>query len=120
MQNTGCKMSSTDGFIGEGVYIPGNNYKKMIAEYYSNSYKVKEIQSVWNLNLIKQNNWIVCSSVIIEKTILSKINNFKNLKHPGEDYDCWLRALEYTNCVYVNDICFYYNLSHGDGRQYDI
>ena len=124
MQNSGCKMSSTDGFVGEGVYVPGNNYQKMIAEYYFNGYKglhhEKGIPATWNLALIKQNNWVVCSSVMIEKTILSQINNFQTLKNGDEDYDCWKRALEYTNCAYVNDICFYYDLAHGDGRHYDL
>ena len=55
---------------------------------------------------------------MLEKTILDKINNFKNMKPPGEDYDCWLRALEYTDSVYVKDICFYYDNGHGDGKNY--
>jgi hypothetical protein len=61
---------------------------------------------------------MICSSVLIEKEILDKINNFKNKKPPGEDYDCWLRALEHTNSVYITDICFYYDLGHGYGQQY--
>ena len=36
----------------------------------------------------------------------------------AEDYDCWLRALIYTDCVYLKDICFYYDDNHGDGRVY--
>ena len=36
----------------------------------------------------------------------------------AEDYDCWLRALIYTDCVYLKDICFYYDDNHGDGRNY--
>ncbi len=33
-----------------------------------------------------------------------------------EDYDLWLGILEYTNCVYVDEICFYYNDGHGYGQ----
>jgi hypothetical protein len=40
------------------------------------------------------------------------------MRPPGEDYDCWLRALEYTNNVYVNEVCFYYDNKHGDGQNY--
>ena len=55
---------------------------------------------------------------MIKKDILTKINNFNNIKPPGEDYDCWLRALKYTNNVYVKDICFYYDNNHGNGRKW--
>ena len=37
---------------------------------------------------------------------------------PGEDYDCWLTALHHTNIIYISDICFYYDSSHGDGREW--
>ena len=30
-----------------------------------------------------------------------------------EDYNCWLRALEHKDSVYVKDICFYYDNGHG-------
>ena len=36
----------------------------------------------------------------------------------GEDYHCWLKALELTNCVFVNQVCFYYDDDHGDGRNW--
>ena len=42
----------------------------------------------------------------------------KCVKNGNEDYDCWLRALEHTDSVYVKDICFYYDKGHGDGRNY--
>ena len=34
MRETGCKMSSTDGLIGNGIFNPTNSYKKYNAEYY--------------------------------------------------------------------------------------
>ena len=42
----------------------------------------------------------------------------KCVKNGEEDYDCWLRALNHTDSVYVNDVCFYYDAGHGDGRNY--
>jgi hypothetical protein len=33
-----------------------------------------------------------------------------------EDYDCWLRALNHTNIIYLKDICFYYE---GGGTDMD-
>jgi len=34
MKRTGCKMSSTDGLFGNGVYDENIKYKKYNAEYY--------------------------------------------------------------------------------------
>lgn len=129
MQETGCKMSSTDGFIGHNIFDPKKSYNKYNAEHYyktlQNIYAKKGSKLldhgfpiIWDLHFLKIHNCIICSSVIIEKIILDKINNFKNKKPPGEDYDCWLRALQYTNNVYVKDVCFYYDSLHGDGRNY--
>ena len=129
MQETGCKMSSTDGLIGNGIFNLTKSYKKYNAEHHyktlQNIYNRKGsnllnsgFPTIWNLKFLKIHNCVICSSVMLEKTILDKINNFKNMKPPGEDYDCWLRALEYTDSVYVKDICFYYDNGHGDGKNY--
>lgn len=127
MRETGCKMSSSDGLIGNGIFNPTKSYKKYNAEYYyktlQNIYNRKGsnlldngFPKIWDLNFLKIHNCVICSSVVIEKTILDKINNMKCVKN--EDYDCWLRALEYTNIIYVKDICFYYDSGHGDGQNY--
>ena len=129
MRETGCKMSSTDGLIGNGIFNSTQSYKKYIAEHHyktlQNIYNRKGsdllnsgFPRIWNLAFLKIHNCVICSSVIIEKTILHKINNFKTMKPPGEDYDCWLRVLQHTNSVYVKDICFYYDGGHGYGKNY--
>jgi glycosyltransferase involved in cell wall biosynthesis len=129
MRETGCKMSSSDGLIGKGIFNPTKSYKKYNAEHYyktlQNIYNRKGsnllnngFPIIWNFNFLKIHNCVICSSVVIEKDILDKINNFKNMRPPGEDYDCWLRVLEHTNSVYVKDICFYYDSGHGDGQNY--
>jgi hypothetical protein len=129
MQETGCKMSSTDGLIGNGIFEPKKSYKKYNAEHFYNTlqriYKRKNsnllnngFPKIWNLNFLRIHNCVICSSVVIEKTILTKINNMKNVKNGIEDYDCWLRALQHTNSVYVKDICFYYDNRHGNGINY--
>jgi glycosyltransferase involved in cell wall biosynthesis len=127
MEETGCKMSSTDGLIGNGIYNSNNKYQKYNAEYYYNElqhiYKNKGstlldngIPHIWDYNFLKIHNCVICSSVLIEKEILDKINNMRFVKNGLEDYDCWLRALKHTNTVYVKDICFYYDNWHGDGN----
>jgi glycosyltransferase involved in cell wall biosynthesis len=129
MQETGCKMSSTDGLIGIGEFDNTKVYKKYNAEY---CYDVLQdiyrrngsnllhngFPRIWNVDFLKIHNCMICSSVIIEKDILNKINNMKCIKNGGEDYDCWLRLLEHTDSVYVEDICFYYDLGHGYGQNY--
>ena len=127
MKETGCKMSSTDGLIGRGVYDSKKMYKKFNAEHnYSfiqNIYRkhvghFQGFPNIWNLAFLKINNCVICSSVLLKKEILDKINNMKCVKNGQEDYDCWLRALEHTNSVYVKDICFYYDSGHGNGQNY--
>lgn len=129
IKETGCKMSSTDGLIGKGIYNSTQKYKKYNAEYYYNILQniyirknsnllVNGFPTIWNLNFLKIHNCVICSSVLIEKEILDKINNMKCIKNGCEDYNCWLRALEYTDSVYVKDICFYYDSGHGNGKNY--
>lgn len=128
IQKTGCKMSSTEGLIGNGIFDFKKVYKKYNAQHYytilQNICKEKGsdllnngFPIIWNLEFLKIHNFMICSSVIVEKIILDKINNMKCMNN-GEDYDCWLRALHYTNSVYVEDICFYYDNGHGDGQNY--
>ena len=129
MINSNCKMSSTDGLIGNGIYNPDIKYKKYNAENYykclQNIYKSRNsnllengFPDIWNLEFIKIHNCIICSSVIIEKSILDIINNMQLVPNGQEDYNCWLSALKHTDLVYIKDICFYYDLGHGDGQNY--
>lgn len=128
IKKTGCKMSATDGLIGNGVYDENKKYKKYNEEHFFNTlqhiYRMKGSKllengfpNIWTLEFLKVHNCIICSSVLMEKKLLDRINNMR-LMNSGEDYDCWLRALQYTDCVYVKDICFYYDSNHGDGRNY--
>jgi glycosyltransferase involved in cell wall biosynthesis len=130
MKKTGCKMSSTDALFGYGVYDVSRSYKKCNAEYHfdtlKNIYKSKGsnllddgFPEVWTRDFISIHNCIICSSVLIEKEILDTINNMKCIPISScEDYDCWLRALEHTNSVYVQDSCVYYDTGHGYGQNH--
>jgi teichuronic acid biosynthesis glycosyltransferase TuaG len=128
MKKNNCKMSSTEGLYGLGIYDPKKKYKKYNSEYYNlelkRIYKNKKsnlldngFPNIWNLNFLKIHNCVICSSVIIEKEILTKINNMKCIPR-AEDYDCWLKALQHTNCVYIKEVCFYYDGKHGNGQNY--
>lgn len=128
MKATGCKMSSTDGWIGTGLYCKEKTYLKYNAEHYyavlQQIYKDKGsplilFPTIWNLKFLRIHNCMITSSVVIEKDILCKINNMKLMAY-AEDYDCWLRALEHTDSVYLSDICFYYDNGHGYGQMHEI
>jgi teichuronic acid biosynthesis glycosyltransferase TuaG len=129
MKETGTKMSCTEGLFGFGIYDSSKEYKKYNSEYYygtlQNIFKSKGSRlldngfpKIWDLYFLKIYNCVICSSVVLEKSILDKINNMKLLKNGEEDYDCWLRSLEFTKCVYVDDILFYYDGGHGNGQNY--
>jgi glycosyltransferase involved in cell wall biosynthesis len=128
MEKTGCKMSSTDGLIGNGVYNINKSYQKYNAEHYFSTLKGiykgnnsslmdNGFPNIWDLNFSKIHNCMICSSVIIKKDIIDKTGKFI-IDRSGEDYEYWLRALKYTDSVYVPEICFYYDASHGGGQNY--
>tara|TARA_E500000178_G_C16940553_1_gene716163 strand:+ start:133 stop:879 length:747 start_codon:yes stop_codon:yes gene_type:complete len=138
MKKSGCKMSSTDGLIGKGIYDETKKYKKYNAEHYyktlqhiyrrkNSTLLEKGFPKIWTIDFLKIHNCIIACSVIIHRDIIKKIGKKKEIKMGGAkinnkivhiDYDYWLRALQHTNSVYVNDVCFYYDSSHGDGKKY--
>lgn len=126
MKETGCKMSSTDGFIGNGKYNHNNTYKKYNSEFFyeilQQIYKQKGSKllvhgfpKIWDLDFLSIHDCMICSSVIISKDITDKVGDFI-MTNIAEDYDYWLRALKYTNCVYITDVCIYYDHWHGVTR----
>jgi len=126
MQNTGCKMSATDGLIGKGIYNIHNeytvynavaNYKAILDIFHSkNSCAIDNgFPQFWDLEFLSIHNCVIASSAIVERELLLKYNCLKYEPNgSGDDYRIWLRVLEHTNCVYIEDICFYYDDGHGD------
>jgi glycosyltransferase involved in cell wall biosynthesis len=128
MKASGCKMSCTEGFLGDEMYDPNKTYKKYNSEHFMEYLKKifkdkgsdrldRGFPKVWKSDFLEIHNCVITSSVVIYKEILDKIGNF-NIIHTGEDYDCWKRALKYTDMIYVEEPCIYYHGFHGDGRQY--
>ena len=128
MKRTGCKMSSTDGLFGFGMYDNTKSYQKFNEEahidilkniYRHTNFLDNGFPEIWNKDFITIHNCIICSSVLMEKELLTKINNMKCISMSciiPEDYDCWLRALEHTDSVYVKESCVYYDGGHGYGQ----
>lgn len=116
---SGLKMCSTDGLIGKGSYNKNCKYIKYNSECHFVTLKNKfnlvenKLPSIWTYDLIKKHNAIICSSVLIEKNILKKINYFENVINGSEDYNCWLKCLKHTNLIYIDKPCFYYDDNHG-------
>lgn len=130
IKTTGYKMCCTDGIIGKGVYDPNCKYQKYNAEFYysalqdifsaNQSDMIKNgFPKIWKLDLLQIHNCCITSSMMIEKSVLEKIGYMQNVRNAEEDKKCWLKALEHTDCVYLDDVYFYYDYGHGDGWNYE-
>ena len=126
MQRTGCKMSSTEGLHGRGVFDPRKTYGKYNSEIHidilrsifrKKNYDLQDFPEIWTKDFVKIHNCMICSSVILEREIIDKTGKFIVAK-TGEDYEYWLRALKFTSSVYVSDASVYYDAGHGAGQNY--
>lgn len=130
MEKSGCKMSSSDGFIGKGRYNINGKYKLYNAEYYykilQNIYRKKGaiflmngagFPEIWTLSFLKIHNCVINSSVIVEKDILIKAGMVPYNRR-GQDWECWLNILKNTTSIYIKDPLIYYNKLHGDGSNH--
>lgn len=127
MKRTGCKMSSTEALFGYGEYDSNKTYSKYNAEahidilknvYKDTTYLDDGFPEIWTKDFLKIHNCVICSSVVIDRSLLNNINNMRHISIAAlipEDYDCWLRATEYTDCVYIKEPCVYYDGDHGYG-----
>ena len=116
------EFSSTDGYIYRGEQNL-NECKKYNSEFYwaylCNKCNLEnKFPQWWDLNFLKIHNCIITSSVIIKKSLFQKIGGMRYLKNGEEDYECWLRCLEKTNLLYIDEPLFYYDDFHGYGRNY--
>lgn len=127
MQQKQIYFSCTEGYYGEGTYDENVKYKlynkkkfkKELKKIYQNSnFKIpKKFPEVWTYDFLKIHNCVITSSVVVEASLLKKVEGFKPVNW-AEDYDCWLRILEVSNILYIDQPLFYYDGKHGDGRLY--
>ena len=109
-----CKMTSTEGFIGSGIYDKNKKYPWYFKVNYG-----KNIPRIVNRKHIEKTNLVICSSVMIEREFLNSLNGFKNLPiSEYEDYELWLRCLEKTNSFYIKKPLMYYDQGHGSGQNH--
>jgi glycosyltransferase involved in cell wall biosynthesis len=120
MEKTKCEMSCTEAYLGSGIFHIEKKYEKYITEHYNQFYKsigIFNIPDIWNKKFLEKHNSCICSSVLISKNVIQKIGMMPYIK-VGEDYAYWLKALNHTNCAFINTPLCYYDNNHGDGALY--
>ena len=129
MKETNCNLSCSNAFKGNGKYNKLNNYKL----YFENMIDYKNdkiIMYIKNKNIEDYPNYVVvtdskllkhytniciCSSVVIHRYIINKVGYFL-IGNKSEDYHYWLRALIYTNIIYIKEPLVYYDEGHGGNQ----
>ena len=91
-----------------------NKFIDVMELVYSNNNKANIILQ----EFIKIHNCIITSSVMVDKSLFNSIGGFDGLPNGVGDYDCWLRLLSETNLAYIDEPLFYYDGTHGSGRNY--
>ena len=128
MLSKGFKLSSTEGFYGEGIYKASNKYElynkekyiKDLKHIYKNSGYIKrnKLPEIWDFKFTEIHNCFITSSVIVEKILLLSIGGFQNLRR-WADYDCWKNLQKLTKSLYIDKPLVYFDGLHGDGRNYE-
>lgn len=116
MMKYGARMSCTEGLYGIGSYMSNKNYpvylnekfyNEVMSKYKAYGYISKDFPKIWDKVFLSIHNCCITSSVMIDAKILEK-EKFKPLNW-AEDYELWLRVLEHTNCVFVEEPLVYYS-----------
>ncbi len=133
LESSELKMVCSEATSSLGLFVENTKKRlfnsdvvyKEVSKIYKNSLMKKEFQrkrvynfeypQIWTSKFIKIHNCIITSSVVIEKEILDKIGNFRDIqsKKLWADWDCWLGLLTHTDCYYFSEPLLYYNLSDG-------
>lgn len=123
-----CKMCSTDGYIGTGVYNAQTNYKlynkehhfrELCANYARRNFDLKTgFPLEWDKDFLEIHNCVITSSVLLSTDIFWKVGGFSQVRNGNEDYNLWLKCLDLTNILYIETPCFYYDENHGQGNQH--
>lgn len=133
LENSHYLMSCSDAFASFGHYEKKENYDlfnqeinfKEIAKIYKKS-KLKgrfvknlnynfEFPNIFDFKFISIHNCIITSSVVVDKELLNKVGNFRDIqsKKLWSDWDCWLGLLTHTDCVYLKEPLLHYDMTPG-------
>jgi glycosyltransferase involved in cell wall biosynthesis len=112
-----CFLCSSNMFIGHGQYTKNKN---ILDTYFSSLFlfgtKIEESAYIFDKKCIEKSNYINNSSCIIHKSIMKKTGLF--VGGINEDYNYWLRALEYTRGIYIQKPLVYYDNGIEKGKFY--
>lgn len=123
MQKHRSGMSATEAYGGKGLFDNTKRYRLYNNEVFKKIVKKKtdgKIPKFITKEFLSRHNFLIGSSVVIRKDILDKVgflNEEKRYKK-GQDYELWKRALGITDCIYIDKPLTYYDLGHGNGREY--
>jgi len=127
LEKSEFKMSSTEGFYGEGrfnlsdkhlLYNKERWFKFIKKKYKKTDFlKNNDFPEIWSYDFLSIHNCIITSSVMVERDLFLQMGGFRGIPVAG-DYDCWLGLLKLTSSIYIEEPLFYYDNSHGDGRNY--
>ena len=126
MKDNDSDFSCTESFFGQGPFDKEKKYTKYLSEhfmaqikhiFYIKCHLLFSLPPVWNRKFLEIHNCVITSSAMVKKDVLKSVGCFKRLNF-AEDYDCWLRILEKTSCLFIAEPLMYYDDSHGDGRNY--
>jgi glycosyltransferase involved in cell wall biosynthesis len=95
-----CSTNMITGIVRNNEWMTGGDFRPYLSLNLN-------LPSIFKMDLIKQVNYINNSSVLIHKSICDKVGEFKY--GVIEDYDYWLRALVFTDCLYIDQMLVYYD-----------
>ena len=121
MAASGLRMSCTEALVGDGPMVPGSRYPVYHREFFRgfcvDHYRKTgrrwpgHLPDVFTRDFIIEHNFIITSSVVVDRRLLHETGGFECLPRGEEDAELWLRCLERTNCLHLNEPLVYY-----DGR----
>jgi hypothetical protein len=118
-------FSCTNGIIGtEKMFNPQQYQQKQEVNQTYSDFQYQETQGqilpteqipdILDHSLMQSWNYVICSSVVVSREIMKKIEYMDSLPNGKEDYKCWLDILStnLTKCRYIKTPLVYYNNSH--------
>jgi len=113
-----CLLCSSNMTTGCGRYTHNMNTNSTYFNLlFSFGNKLENKIYKFNRECILNINYVNNSSCIVHKSIVEKVGLFIGYKN--EDYDYWLRALKFTDGIYIQKALVYYDTGHAGGKQYN-
>ena len=108
MKRNNYSFTSTDMYCVNHKSISKDKLDiEVLGRYITCNSKMGEIERFDHMQILHSN--LICNStVIMHRTLVEKVGEFKGV--PYEDLDYWLRALLITNCFYINKPLTYYTV----------